>query len=297
MISEYMRAAFEHRRGSRLPRGELWLGTRLFTDCQIEDNVDTHLELCHRAGMDLVSLPVGGTQLFNHQYRQFNPSDLQRIAQGDLFVVTVLDGPFQRLVNRKGLLRVVAECATNIAKAATAINDEAKKVTCLIDACIDNGANAVVIADDLAYSTGMFITRNAFDDAIYCHYKASTERIHHRGAYAVFHSCGNITDIMSVIVSAGFDGLSCENECADILSIKSSYGTYITLFAGISGELLDDYPSSAENRQQFAELVSKLSKDGGFILSSSSGLYSSHMFHNIQRLYTLADKIWRNTAI
>jgi uroporphyrinogen decarboxylase len=246
--------------------------------------------------MDFISLPVGGTQLLNYQYRQFESSDIQKALQSDLFVVTVVDGPFQRLVNKKGLLYVIAECTRDIVKTAVAINGEAREAERLINECIDHGANAVVIADDLAYNAGMFITQNAFDDAICCHYRAFTERIHHRGAYAVFHSCGNITNIISGIVSAGFDGLSCESECADILSIKSNYGTHLTLFAGISTELLVDYPSSAEDEERFTELVSKLGDDGGFILSSSSGLYSSHMFYNIQRLYTRADKISRSTA-
>ncbi len=244
--------------------------------------------------MDFVSLPVGGVQLLDCHYLRFSPSDLERAAQSGLFVISVLDGPFQRLVNEKGLLNVAAECARNPDEAATALHREAKDVASLIDACIDNGANAVTIADDIAYGSGMFIDKDFFSHAIVDDYDVFANRIGRGGARAIFHSCGKINTIVPAIISAGFDGLSCENECTDIASIKSRYGTSVTLFAGLSSEMLEDSPSSAEaNKKKSAELISVLGVNGGLILSSSSGLYSSRMFQNIKRAYDLADSLWR----
>jgi len=289
-MSEHVRAAFEHRAPTRLPRGELWIGTTVFEEHQIEDNVDAQLELCQEMGMDLISLPVGGLQLSPWEYRQFSPADIEKVAHSDLFVVAVVSGPFQRVVDKRGLGPTLADVGRDTGEIREALRDEVQELGCLIDMCTERGADAVVTADDLAYNRATFFSPAVFRQLIHPFYRGLVDRVHRGGAYAIFHSDGNITGIVPDIVSSGFDGLSCQEECIDILSLKRTYGSQLTLLAGLSCELLNARSLTARRRQRFIERIWSLSGGGGLILSSSSGIHSTRMLHNAGRLYHLADE-------
>jgi len=289
-MSEHVRAAFEHRTPSRLPRGELWIGTTVFEERQMEDNVDAHLSLCQEMGMDLISLPVGGSQVSPWDYRIFSPADIEKVAQSDLFVVAVLSGPFQRLVDNRGLSPTLADIARDTGEIREALRDAAQEVGSLIDMCTERGADAVAIADDLAYTRTTFFSPDVFRQLIHPFYGGLVDKIHRSSAYAILHSDGNIARIVPDIVSSGFDGLSCQEECVDLFSLKATYSTRLTLLSGLSCELLDVGLLTARRKQRFVEAIASLSEGGGLILSSSSGLHSSRMLLNARRLYHLADE-------
>lgn len=289
-MSEHVRAAFEHHPPSRLPRGELWIGTMVFEERQMEDNIDAHLGLCQEMGMDLVSLPVGGPQVSPSEYRTFSPADIEKVAHSDLFVVAVLSGPFQRVVDKRGLSATLADVGRDTGEIREAVGDEAQEVASLIDMCTDRGADAVVIADDLAYNKATFFSPSVFRQLIYPLYQGLVDKVHRCSAYAILHSDGNIASIVPDIVSSGFDGLSCQHECVDLFSLKRTYGDRLTLLAGLSCQLLDADSLTARRKQRFIEGMASLSQGGGLILSSSSGLHTSRMLLNARRLYHLADE-------
>ena len=287
---EHVTAAVEHRAPSRLPRGELWIGTVVFEERQVEDDVDAHLRLCREMGMDLISLPVGGPQGSPWEYRLFSPADIEKAARSDLFVVAVLSGPFQRVVDKRGLPSALADVGRDTDEIREALRDEAQEVGCLIDMCTERGADAVVIAEDLAYNRATFFNPTVFRQLIHPFYRGLVDKVHRHSAYAILHSDGNISRIVPDIVSSGFDGLSCQEECMDLLTLKRTYGTQLTLLAGLSCELLDASSLTARRKQRFIERIASLSEGGGLILSSSSGLHSSRMLRNARRLYHLADE-------
>jgi len=289
-MSQCVKAAFEHCVPSRLPRGELWIGTTVFEERQMEDDVDAHLGLCHKMGMDLISLPVGDSQDSPSGYRLFSVADIEKAARSGLFVVAVLSGPLQRLVDKNGLRSTLADIGRDTDGIREALRDEAQELYCLIDICTERGADAVVIADDLAYNRATFFSPTVFRQLIHPFYRELVDRVHRRRAYAVLHSDGNIASIVPDIVSSGFDGLSCQEECVDLISLKRTYGTQLTLLAGLSCELLNAGSLPAKRKQQFVEWIKVLSQGGGIILSSSSGLHSSRMLLNVERLYHLADE-------
>jgi len=288
-MSDYVRAAFEHRASSRIPRGELWVGSQVFAGLRTADDVDAHLRLCSDLGMDLISLPVGGNESSDFGYRLFPPTDLRRAVGSGLFVAAVLSGPYQRIVDRRGLHNALADVARDAAEAAGAVAREATETVRLVEACAGNGADAVVIAEDVAYDAGSFFTASVLDQVIYPSQRVLAEKIHDCSAIAIFHSCGRITSMIPDIVSLGFDGLSCQPECLDLAAVKRAHGDRLTLLTGPSRDLLDSDPLSAVQREQFRQLVSDLGEGGGFILSSSSGVYSPQMLSGLRALYSLAD--------
>jgi hypothetical protein len=289
---ENIKNAFAHRVSGRLPRGEFWIGTNIFAERKIEDNVNAHVAFCREMRMDFISVPAGRSGSSELGYRTFNPSEIQDATESGLFVVAVVSGPFQRIVDEKGLGLVLADIARDTGEIRKAIEREAKTVNSLLKTCIECGADAVMIAEDIAFDSGSFFSPTMFHNIFQPLYSEFVDNIHGRGALAVFHSCGNITNLMPDIVSSKFDGLSCQIECLDILPLKRTFGARITFFTGMSREFIDNKSLSAKQKQQFSQIVTELGADGGFVLSTSSGLHSTGMVSKMKKLYALADKTW-----
>ena len=286
---EHIKDAFAHHVSGRLPRGEFWIGTSIFAERKIKDDVKAHVAFCHDMGMDFISIPAGRSGSSGLSYRTFNPAEIRDATGSGLFVIAVLSGPFQRIVDKKGVQVALADIAGDAVGTRLAIEREARIVNSLVEACTDNGANAVMIAEDVAFDSGSFFSPTMFHDIFQPLYSEFADSIHRRGALAIFHSCGNITNLVPYVVSSKFDGLSCQVECLDILSLKRTYGAQITLFTGLSREFLENESLSVKQKRRFSQIVTGLRAGEGFVLSSSSGLYLSSMALNLRVLYCLAD--------
>jgi uroporphyrinogen decarboxylase len=106
----------------------------------------------------------------------------------------------------------------------------------------------------------------------------------------MFHSCGTLTRLIPQLVSYGFDGLAAiQHRANNLISIKEKYGSTLTLMAGIEPQMLEAGEVSLDDLEDYERIVRSLSSGGGFILSSSSGLYSGDFFERIQELYRIAD--------
>jgi Uroporphyrinogen decarboxylase (URO-D) len=289
-MSDHIKAAFEHRLPKRIPRGEFWIESRVFAERQVEDTIYSHVALCQEMEMDFVSIPVTLSEGSVFGYRMFSPSEIKGVAESGFFAMAVVDGPFQMLVNRRGLRQALTDIAGRIDEISETVSNEAQKVGSLVDTCIHYGANAVMIAEDIAYGRGTFFNPATFRSLLYPVYRELINTIHKYGACVVYHSCGDITGVIPDLVSLGVNGLSCQTECMDLLSLKRDYGAKLTLFTGVSQELLDGMAIPSRHKQQFGKIVTKLEEGGGFVLSSSSGLGSSHMVSNLLQLYGIADK-------
>jgi hypothetical protein len=108
---ERVRKALEFREPEPLPRSELWINSRVLEWAQMEDTLKGHLTLRNQLGMDLLFLPLSATETYNSSqgYRYFSLEDVQEaLKQDELFVAVILDGPFQRIVEKRGLIAVLS---------------------------------------------------------------------------------------------------------------------------------------------------------------------------------------------
>jgi len=116
--------------------------------------------------------------------------------------------------------------------------------------------------------------------------------IHSGHSYALFHSCGNIMSLIPQLVSYQFDGLAAiQHQANDLISLKEKYGSKLVLMAGIEAEVLGGEEISLSGLKEYERIVHSLAPDSGFILCSSSGLYSGDFLERIRKLYRIADEL------
>ena len=136
-----------------------------------------------------------------------------------------------------------------------------------------------------------FVDPHDIQDLFSSFYIQAVSEIHSRHSYALFHSCGNITLLIPQLVSYGFDGLAAiQHRSNDLISIKEKFGSSLTLMAGIDAEILEAREISVSGLEEYKRLIQSLSSGGGFIICSSSGLYSGDFLERIQELYRIADE-------
>jgi hypothetical protein len=292
---DIVKNAFEHQSVGRLPRGELWLGTDLLRKANLQDNLRGHLALVKRLGQDLLCLPISHNLSMNKalSYRYFSLKDLEEASRiREFFLMAVVDGPFQRLVEKEGLMKILAKWKRVKYEVAKEYEKERAEVDFLIKRCLELSVDAIIIADDLAGERSTFFDPDDIQEIFSSFYIWAASETHRGYAYILFHSCGNITRFIPQLVSYGFDGLAAvQHRANDLVSLKEKYGSNLTLMAGIEAEILEAGEMPLSGLKEYERLVRCLSRGGGFILCSSSGLYSGDFLERIQDLYQIAHEL------
>jgi len=294
---EIVKKAFEHRSVGYLPRGELWLGTDLLRKANLEDNLKGHLALIKRLGQDILCLPLSNDISINKGlgYRYFNLKELEEASRmSDIFLSALIDGPFQRLAEKRGLMKILTGWKREKHEFAKEYKKERAEVDILIKRCLELSVDAVIIADDLAGERSPFVDPYDIQDLFFPFYTQAVSEIHRGHSYAMFHSCGNITMLIPQLVSYGFDGLAAiQHRTNDLISLKEKYGSSLTLMAGIEAEILETEKMSLSGLKEYERLIRSLTPGGGFIICSCSGLYSGDFLERVQELYRIADELFR----
>jgi hypothetical protein len=282
---DIVKKAFEHKSASRLPKGDLWLGTDLMRKANLEDNLKGHLAFIKHLGQDILCLPLSNEISMNKAlgYRYFSLKDLQESSRiRNLFLIALIDGPFQRLVGKKGLMKILTEWKRERYGVVKEYEKEQAQVDILIKRCLELSVDAIIIVDDLSGERSTFVDPHDIQDLFSLFYTQVVSEIHSGHSYALFHSCGNITILIPQLVSYGFDGLAAiQHRTNNLISIKEKYGSSLTLMAGIDAEILEAGEMSLSALKEYERLVRSLIPGGGFIICSSSGLYSGDFLERI----------------
>jgi hypothetical protein len=277
-----------------IPRGELWLGTDLLKRAGFTDTLENHFRLVDQLGQDMICLPVADDT--SHRpalgYRYFDCRELKRaIRTRDRFVAAVVDGPFQELTNRMGLMAVLRAWVRKRPEMVKAYAAEQTTVLELIYRCLDQGVHAVVIAEDLAADQALLMSPADIETLCSSFYTQAVPAIHSAKARVFLHSCGNIMQLITLIKRWRIDGLSSVQHCSnDLPELRNALESPLLIMAGIDAELLASDNPLPDVWKDFERIITSLAPKGGLILSSSCGLYSGDFIERIQRIYAMADR-------
>ncbi len=285
--------AFQHQPADRIPKGELWLGTALLEQSGLKDDLEGHIAFRKNMHMDTLFLPIS-LDLDDNEiqgYRYFKPDQIQPACDTtDFFTGVVVDGPFQRMVDQLGLMTVLMDWRRNKKKLEQVYDAEKAKVIELIGTCLKSDMSAVVIADDIAAEQGPYLNPLEANELFLPFYQETAQRLRKAGKYPLLHSCGNFSAFIPELVSCGFSGFAaCQCESLDLKHLKQRFGSEITFMTGIRGDLLLAKTITDDMKKSFEAQVKTLAKNGGFILSTSTGVYHRAHIKQLQEIYLTAD--------
>lgn len=315
---ERVKAAIERRPLDRIPKGEFLVEKgfieafmRMTGDLGTHNSVDeaVEIEFYRRLKLDLVCIHANKL-ITNHLVSSNKSTHIEHWKNEEFFIFSVIDGAFQTLMCQRGFLGYLKEIAQQPDRAVEEMKRLSQGLVPLIKQVISTGVHGIIIADDIAYDQGTYVSPIFIRQYLLPCWQEQVHAAKELGRPIFFHSDGNINTILPTIMEAGFDGLQCIEPAAgmDIRELKEKHGKDLCIMGNIDPALL--YPgknlgASASNdslrqtyRDRFPELARAV-KDliwaaapgGGFIFGTCSGLHSALSPEKALFMYELADKV------
>lgn len=268
---ERILAALRHEWVDRIPKGEFYLEDGFVTQLLgMKENVQfkDRVEACEFLGLDALAF----SPFYSHDskvpvwdvFKQWR-------KETDFFIFAIIDGPFQGTAK---LFSSFSDFLVAIAKRDPIILELAAKVVAAnvqlgLDA-LKLGANGLIIADDIAYQRGTFISPDQLREFFFPSLMDQVGILQAQKSPIFFHADGNILPVLTDIIASGINGIHSLDfsSFADIAKVKKAAENSLCLMGGY-----DLGWFSEENRTEKAsELLAVASGGGGYIFGSSAGI-------------------------
>ena len=273
---ERIMATLRHEWVDRIPKGEFYLEDGFVTKLLgLKENIQflNRVEACEFLGLDALAFSPfsdrdGKTPVWGEiqQWRK----------ETDFFIFAIIDGPFQGTAK---LFSSFSEFLVAIAKRDPIIRELATKVVAAnvqlgLDA-LQSGANGLIIADDIAYQRGTFISPSHLREFFFPSLMDQVGILQAQKSPIFFHADGNIIPVLTDIIASGINGIHSLDfsSLAEIAKVKKAAEKSLCLMGGY-----DLGWFSEENRTEKAlELLAVASGGGGYIFGSSAGILGSEL--------------------
>ena len=205
----------------------------------------------------------------------------------DLYLFAQISGPVSALCWALGFEDAMCWCLSDAGEIISLARKIMDFETARAKRFLDNGADAIMMADDIAFNHGLFLPPKQMEAIAYPLYEEAVANIkEHRNVPVFFHSDGYIMDALPSIVDCGFDGLHSIQPSAgmDINKVADLYGGRLCLMGNMDLDYLLTFGSPDEVTKE-AERLTALFNDGGLILSSCNILTNQVKPENAAAMY------------
>ena len=141
---------------------------------------------------------------------------------------------------------------------------------------VEKGVPLVMIADDLAHTTGPMVNPSWFAEQWFPRMQEILEPLTGKNVATVFHSCGRLDEVIPMLIQLGCDAVQAmQPNCNDIYGIRRRYGTDIALMGNIDITFPLSTGTPDDVRKDVLEHLDELGRDGGYIVGSSHSVLNS----------------------
>ncbi|MCL5027140.1 MAG: nucleoside 2-deoxyribosyltransferase [Chloroflexi bacterium] len=131
---------------------------------------------------------------------------------------------------------------------------------------------ALIMPDDIAYNRGLMIAPRFLRQYLFPWYKRIGDLCKRKGIPYLYHSDGDVSEVMEDIIDCGFRGLNpIQPQAMDIVEVKRKYGHRLCLIGNIDPAytLTRGTPQDVEGEVKLR--IKQLAPGGGYCLASGSG--------------------------
>lgn len=279
---ERIMAAIRFERVDRLPKGEFYLDDEFVANLLgLKENVAfiDRVEACERCGLDALAFspspftaphPPASSALSDGNGGVWEELKRWR-EETDFFIFALIDGPFQGTAK---LFSSFTNYLLAIAQGDPIIPELVKEgVATNIKLGLDAlalGAHGIIVADDIAYNGGTFVSPTALRMNFFPGLREQVEALRREEVPVFFHADGNFKLVLDDIINSGVNGLHSLDfpSLNEIANIRKATENRVCLMGGYDLGWFEE-----EDRTDKAlELLAVTAKDGGYIFGSSAGI-------------------------
>ncbi len=150
------------------------------------------------------------------------------------------------------------------------------------------GADGVFMTDDWGSQTGLMISPDLWRDFFKPHYAAVFAEAHKLGMDVLFHSCGNVTDIVADLIDAGMDALDpVQPGAMDIDQLAREYGGRVAFSGAVDIQQLLCNGTPAEIKDEVRRIADTLGRPfgGSLLLGPANVMTPDTPFENLVALF------------
>jgi len=199
----------------------------------------------------------------------------------------VVNGPWQRWMSEQGWEQAMLQLAKETDAVSQGLRRAAVQADQEIAGWADIGVDLILLADDIAYSAGPYLSPQQLERFLLPLYLDLRQKISAAGIFAGFHSDGRLDLLLPLLKQAGFQFLSLEPEGIDPIRTWNLLETKIPLFSGLPAAWL--MPGGFLPEREGLVLREWMTS-GPLIVSSACGLYHAGAKVSLQGIYEWLDK-------
>jgi uroporphyrinogen decarboxylase len=194
-------------------------------------------------------------------------------GESDLFTFALIDGPFSAVARAwgwEGALLKLAEGGSSVQRfLADAVVELAERGVALAS----QGADGILIGDDIAYRRGTYVDPRALRRLYFPYLTLLVESLQLAGLPVVFHSDGSLWVVLDDLLATGIDGLQGMEPGAgmSMAGVRERAGPGLCLWGNVDVGWLAQAGSADQVVRSVSQLVSPL-LGTPLILGTSGGL-------------------------
>lgn len=262
-----------------IPKGEFYLEDSFISELLgLTKGVtfDNRVEACELCGLDALAFSPSSSQkddnLDWNKIKQWH-------SESDFFIFAIIDGPFQGAAK---LFSSFTDYLLAIAKCDPIISElVSKAITKNLELglkALDLGANGIIVADDIAYQGGTFISPAALRKNFFPGLAEQVKALRREKAPIFFHADGNLLPVIDDIVDCSFDGLHSLDfsSVSDIQKVRHAVQNKLCLMGGYD---LGWFQSDDRTKKalELLEATSTGVPGSGYIFGSSAGILGNDL--------------------
>ncbi len=157
---------------------------------------------------------------------------------------------------------------------------------------LDSGADAILIADDIAFNSGTLLPPRILEEIVFPQYRLVIKEIKkYKDVPVLFHSDGALMEVMDTIVDCGFNGIHSLQPSAgmDIAVIKKRYGKELCLIGNIDLDEIMTFAPPKKVEEVVKKTIDIAAPGGGFVLATCNTLINAIPTQNALAMYYTAE--------
>lgn len=153
------------------------------------------------------------------------------------------------------------------------------------------------VAEDMGGQENLMYSPAQIREFFLPHMKRMTGLVHENNAFAFHHNDGAIRDIIPDMIKTGIDVLNpIQWRCRGMEreGLKKDFGKQLLFHGGVDNQRTLPFGTAAEVREEVAENLRTLGRDGGYILAPCHNLQAVSPAENVAALYETGYELgWR----
>jgi Uroporphyrinogen decarboxylase (URO-D) len=189
---------------------------------ELQDQAGRSLRICDDGFGGIYAMYNHGLIGDPESWKAFRKEDPARYARGARTYFSILNGLFggriavvgcvglsmqQDIIEGMGFANFVSWCRRDPGFVRDIIDYKTEILVEAIRAVGQSGVKVIWYGDDLAYRSGPMLSPKMLEDLFGETFKKAADAAHAGGVKIVFHSCGNVLDLLPMMADWGYDGV------------------------------------------------------------------------------------------